>query len=94
MKIKYRACPCCHSPEAISVKDLNIYACCTKCKEDIEINPHFSVALSILLLTISLLFMEKDHFILSALILVIMAVRSARLDLFDALLMPLRKAKY
>jgi hypothetical protein len=37
--------------------------------------------------------MEKDHFILSALILVIMAVRSARLDLFDALLMPLRKVK-
>ena len=93
MLIKYRKCPCCHSPAAVSVKDLGIFACCSKCNEDVEINPHFSVALSILLLTISLLLMEKDHFILSALILVIMAVRSARLDLFDALLMPLRKAK-
>lgn len=93
MKIKYRTCPCCHSPEAISIKDLSVYAGCVICNEDIEINPHFSVALSILLLTICLYLLERDHSILSALILVIMLVRSSRLDLFDALLMPLRKVK-
>ena len=84
MPKKYRTCPCCHSLDAISVKDLSVYTSCTKCNEDIEINPHFSVALSALLLIICLILIERGHLILSALVLVIMAVRSARLVFFDA----------
>ena len=93
MFVKYRKCPCCHCPHGVRVQDLSEHSNCSHCNENIEVDSLFSVTLSAILLIICLFLIQKDDFVVSALILAVMALRSYRLDFFDALLMPLRKVR-
>lgn len=92
INISKRKCPCCKNKVIIPFyfKKFDPYYCLS-CGSHIESNVILSITLTLLMVSFSVYLGSIGLHIFSILVLIIMIIRQLFLDIFDAIILPLRE---